>query len=94
MCTGKYGKLLSWVGRRDVDPRLFAMIIENALVVLGTAADKRSEWRENLTQIRNQAVEGDDQDLIALLDAVIGLLDAGGNPAELGTNLAGIYAQT
>ena len=32
--------------------------------------------------------------MVALLDAVIGLLDAGGNPAGLGEGLQGIYAQT
>jgi hypothetical protein len=39
-------------------------------------------------------MEGDARDLVALLDAIIGLLDAGGNPDGLGTNLEGIYAQT
>ena len=31
---------------------------------------------------------------MALLEEVIGLLDAGGNPAELGEGLKGIYAKT
>jgi len=31
---------------------------------------------------------------MALLDAVIGLLDAGGDPAGLGEGLTGVYAQT
>ena len=62
-----------------VDPRLFEMLVQNTLAVLGPAADKKSEWREALTQIRSQAMEGDAQELVALLDAVIGLLDAGGN---------------
>jgi len=31
--------------------------------------------------------------LVTLLDAVIGLLDADGNPAGLGQGLEGIYAQ-
>ena len=44
--------------------------------------------------MKSQAVEGDAQELVALLDAVIGLLDAGGNPDGLGTNLKGIYART
>ena len=76
-----------------VDPRLFEMIVQNTLAVFGPVADKRSEWREELIQIKSQAVEGDAQDLVALLDAVIGLLDAGGNPAGLGTNLKGVYAR-
>ena len=45
-------------------------------------------------QIRSQAMEGDAQELVALLDAVVGLLDAGGNPDGLGTNLKGVYART
>jgi hypothetical protein len=77
-----------------VGPRLLEMIVQHTLVVLGPAADKLSEWREALTQIRSQAMEGDAEELVALLDAVIGLLDAGGNPAGLGTNLTGVYAQT
>ena len=32
--------------------------------------------------------------MAALLDAVIGLLDASGNPAGLGERLKGIYAKT
>ncbi len=32
--------------------------------------------------------------MTALLDAVIGLLDAGGNPAGLGQGLKGVYART
>jgi len=62
--------------------------------VLGPAADKRSAWRENLIQIKDQATEGDAKELVELLDAVIGLLDAGGSPAGLGTNLKGVYART
>ena len=77
-----------------VDPHLFEMIIQNTLAVLGPAADKRSEWREALTQIRSQATEGDTQELVALLDEVIGLLDAGGNQDGLGMNLKGAYART
>lgn len=77
-----------------VDPGLFERIVQNTLEVLGSAAEKRSEWREVFTKIRRQGEEGDAQDLVALLDAVIGLLDAGGNPAGLGTNLKGVYART
>jgi hypothetical protein len=77
-----------------VDPRLFAMIVQNTLAVLGPAAEQRDEWRDALTQMRSQAVEGDAQELVELLDAIIGLLDTGGNPDGLGTNLKGIYART
>ncbi len=77
-----------------VDPRLFEMIVQNTLAVLGPAADQLSEWREALMQIRSQAMEEEAHDLVALLDAVIRLLDGGGNPAGLGTNLKGMYART
>ena len=77
-----------------LDPRLFEMIVQNTLAVLGSAVDQVGEWREELTQMKSEAVEGDAQELVALLDAVIGLLDAEGNPAGLGTNLKSMYAQT
>src|SRR6266516_4976626 len=54
-----------------VDPRLFEMIVQNTLAVLGPAADQLDKWRENLTQIRSQAMEGEAQELVALVDAVI-----------------------
>jgi tetratricopeptide (TPR) repeat protein len=77
-----------------VDPHLFATIIQNTLAVLGPAADQRIEWRDELIQIKSQAVEEDERDLVALLDAFIGLLDAKGNPDGLGANLTGFYART
>jgi len=77
-----------------VDPRLFEMIVQNTLAVLGSAADQLDEWRDELLQIKSQAVEGDAQELVELLDAVIGLLDKAGNPAGLGADLTGIYART
>src|SRR6266568_3406280 len=96
--SGVYRKaweaILIGVESGGVDPHLFEMIIQNTLAVLGPAADKRSEWREALTQIRSQATEGDTQELVALLDEVIGLLDAGGNQDGLGMNLKGAYART
>jgi tetratricopeptide (TPR) repeat protein len=77
-----------------VDPRLFGMIVQNTLAVLGPAADKRSDWHEALMQMRSQAVEGEAQEFVALVDTVIGLLDAGGNPDGLGMSLKGVYART
>ncbi len=76
-----------------VDPRLFNMIVQNTLAVLGPTTEKRCEWRENLIQLKGQATEGGAPDFVALLDAILGLMDAGGNPKELGTNLTGVYAQ-
>jgi hypothetical protein len=77
-----------------VDPHLFEMIVQNTLAVLGPAKEHMGAWRENLTQLKSQAMEGNAQELVALLDAVIGLLDAGGNPSGLGTSLKGVYART
>jgi len=77
-----------------VDPRLFEAIINNTPAVLGPAANRRSDWRNNLVEVRNQATVQGDRNLVGLLDAVIGLLDAGGDPAGLGESLSGVYART
>jgi tetratricopeptide (TPR) repeat protein len=82
------------VETEGIDPELFEAIVRNTLTVLGPAADKRGEWCNNLAQIRSQAIEAGAQQLVALVDAVIGLLDAGGNSSGLGANLTGIYAKT
>ena len=78
----------------DVDPRIFATIATSTLAVLGPAANRRGEWRGNLADVRNQATARGDRNMAALLDAVIGLMDAGGDPAGLGEGLKGIYART
>ena len=49
---------------------------------------------DEVKEIRNQATAGGNRNMVALLEAVIGLLDAGGNPAGLGEGLAGVYAKT
>ncbi len=77
-----------------VDPRVFDAIEKNTLAVLGPAAHQRSEWRNNLVELRNQSTAMGDRNMVTLLDAVIGLLDAGGNPTGLGVDLKGIYANT
>ncbi len=77
-----------------VDPRLFEAMARNTLSVLGPASNRRSEWRNNLVELRNQATAQGNRNMVALTEAVIGLLDAGGNPAGLGEGLQGIYAQT
>jgi len=77
-----------------VDSRVFDAIINNTLAVLGPASHQRSEWRNNLVVLRNQSTTMGDRNMAALLDAVIGLLNAGGNPTGLGDDLKGIYAQT
>jgi hypothetical protein len=77
-----------------VDPGTFNLIVNNTLAVLGPVAGQRSEWRNHLVEMRNQATVRGERNMLALLDDVIGLLDAGGNPAGLGQDLQGIYAQT
>jgi pentatricopeptide repeat protein len=77
-----------------VDVRVFEAIANNTLAVLGPAASRRGEWRNNLVEIRNQVTAHGDSNMAAMLDAVIALLDAGGNPSGLGNRLEGIYAKT
>jgi len=86
--------IVATVEASGVDPRIFDTIISNTLAVLGPASERRSEWRNNLVTIRNQATAGGNRNMVALLEAVIGLLDAGGNRAGLGVGLAGVYANT
>jgi len=43
---------------------------------------------------RNQSKTMGDRNMVALLDAAIGLLDAGSNHTGLGVDLKGIYAKT
>ena len=38
-----------------VDPRVFDAIVNKTLAVLGPAAHQRSEWRNNLVELRNQS---------------------------------------
>jgi len=73
---------------------VFNAIVNNTLAVLGPAAHQRSELRNNLVELLNQSTTMGDRNMVALLNAVIGLLDAGGNPTGLGENLKGIYAKT
>jgi hypothetical protein len=77
-----------------VDPHLFETIARNTLAVLGPAANQRSAWQDNLADICNQSTARGDRNMAALLDAVIGLMDAGEKPEGLGDGLKGIYANT
>ena len=70
------------------------IIVNNTVAVLGPAADRRSEWRSSLVQIRNQAVSTPDQNMVDLMDVILALLDAGGDPDGLGDDLQGVHAQT
>ena len=96
--TGSYRQawetITASVEAGGVDPRLFETIASNTRTVLGPDASRRGEWRSNLAEVRNQVIAKGDRNMAALLDAVIGLLDASGNPAGLGEGLKGIYAQT
>ena len=76
------------------DPSLFARIVQNTLAVLGSAHDRRNEWRSNLVELRNEKMNDNAARLVTLLDAVIGLLDAEGKPDGLGDSLQGIYLRT
>ncbi|GHO56158.1 tetratricopeptide repeat protein [Ktedonobacter robiniae] len=67
-----------------------AFLVNNTLAVLGEAANQRNEWREQLVQ---EKLDEDDNDFIMLLDTILALLDANGDPTGLGTALAGEYAQ-
>ncbi len=69
------------------------MIVLNTRAVLGPAQEKLPDWHAALLQLKEQATQANDRQLVALLDAMVGLLDAGGNPAGLGADLAGDYAQ-
>nr|MBA2677211.1 tetratricopeptide repeat protein [Ktedonobacteraceae bacterium] len=77
-----------------MDAEDFEAIASNTLAVFGPAANQRNEWRTSLAELRNSATIEGRGNLAALLDAVIRLLDADGNPAGLGGGLKGIYAQT
>jgi len=46
-----------------------------------------------LLQLKDQATQANNQQLVALLDAVVALLDAKGNPGGLGADLTGYYAR-
>jgi tetratricopeptide (TPR) repeat protein len=72
---------------------LFETLVSNTLAVLGPVPEHLPEWRSVLLQVKEQAEQADERELVALLDAVVGLLDAGGNPAGLGADLTGNYAQ-
>ena len=64
------------------------------MAVLGPASDQRAEWRETLDSLRGQAQAAGDAPMQALLEAILALLDADGNPAGLGEGLEGVHAQT
>jgi hypothetical protein len=82
------------VETEGVDPHIFDMLVRDTTTVLGPAKEQQDEWRENLIQMKEQAAAQGVMQLVALLEAIIGLLDAAGNPSGLGTGLTGIFAGT
>jgi hypothetical protein len=96
--TGVYRQawetIAATVEANGVDPQLFETIARNTLAMLGTATSQRTMWRSYLAEVRNQATGNGDRNMTVLLDAVISLLDAGGDPTGLGAKLKGIYAKT
>jgi hypothetical protein len=70
---------------------MLTTIANNTLAVLGPVPERRSEWRSALVGLRNQATATGDRPLAAFVDAVLALLDAGGDATGLGQGLAGIY---
>ena len=87
-------RIVVGVEEGGVDPRLLSMIAHNTVAVLGPAAEQRGAWRDTLVQIKRDATEKGNAQLVALVDAVVGLLDAGGKTEGLGGGLTGIYART
>lgn len=77
-----------------VDPAEFEAITSNTLAVFGPTSRQRNEWRNNLVELCNQATARGNRNMAALLNAVIGLLDAGRDATGLGQGLKGIYAKT
>jgi tetratricopeptide (TPR) repeat protein len=72
---------------------LYIFLIHNTLAVLGPNPEKKKEWHDTLLELKNMAMQDDADKLTALLTTVIDLLNAGGNPEGLGTNLEGKQAQ-
>lgn len=76
----------------DENVAVLNAIAHNTLAVLGPVPERRGEWRDALAALRNQATAAGDRPMVAFVDAVLALLDAGGNPAGLGEGLVGVYA--
>lgn len=72
---------------------LLEAVVSNTVAVLGPVPEQLPEWRAVVLQVKEQATQAGERELVALLEAIAGLLDAGGNPAELGADLDGEYAQ-
>jgi len=79
--------------------KLLRTIISNTLAVFTNAPDEKDGWRNDLVEARNQQWQVErllpaaDRGMTTFFDAVIGLLDANGNPSGLGNHLTGEYKE-
>jgi hypothetical protein len=79
--------------------KLLRTIISNTLAVFTNSPDEKDGWRNDLVEARNQQWQVErllpaaDRGMTAFFDAVIGLLDANGNPSGLGDHLTGEYKE-
>jgi hypothetical protein len=77
--------------------KLMRTMISNTIAVFTNSPEHRNIWRKDLVEARNkqwpmeQFLPVADRGMIAFIDAVIGLLDANGNPLGLGDHLTGEY---
>lgn len=77
----------------DVDVGLLEALVNNTLAVLGPAAHQRAAWLDNLAEIRQALSQRGDRATLSLVDAVIALLHADGDPQGLGHGLTGVHQQ-
>src|SRR5260370_185947 len=54
---------------------------------------KLPEWRAMVLQFKDQAIQAKNEQLVALLEAAVGLLDSGGNPGGVVADLPCAQAQ-
>jgi len=77
----------------QLDAETAQILVANTLAVLGPASDQRSEWRSALGQMRNAATVAGDHQLVALIDAILALLDAGSDASGIDMALDGLYGE-
>ena len=72
---------------------LLDILVNNTLAVLGPAAAQRAKWQSDLEQLQSQAIAEGERGLADLVETVLALLAASGNPSGLGAGLEGPFAQ-
>ncbi|MBX2998914.1 MAG: CHAT domain-containing protein [Caldilineaceae bacterium] len=94
---GVYAQIWQAIQRQlaagDVDLQLLQTLANNTLAVLGPAAAQRGDWQAQLVQLRNHLIPRGDSETVALVDALLDLLAADGDPRGLGRDLSGIHAE-